>query len=146
MSGLNIAVNDITSRFSLAAIRRLRHIAEVIKTRLARQLIVTVLALFVGMGTILSAVQANDMVLKMAMAGDAGSSGASGCTACGGNKGDANQANCLPACVQVAHGLVPAPITIPIYVADSPSISSNIPPLGSGGIPDPSPPRLSILG
>ncbi|MBI1986216.1 MAG: hypothetical protein HYW28_02620 [Rhodospirillales bacterium] len=109
-------------------------------------MIVTILALFVGMGTVLSAVQVNDMVVKMATVGDAGSSGTSGCTACGGNEGNAQQANCLPACVTTAHGLLPTSAVIALDAADSPAIAPNIPPRGSTGIPDPSPPRLSILG
>lgn len=116
------------------------------RTRFARQLIVTILALFVGMGTVLSAVQANDMVVKMAMAGDADSSGTNGCTACGGNEGNAQQANCPPACMANAFALLPAPAVIALDVTDSPAIVPNIPPRGSTGVPDPSPPRLSILG
>jgi len=145
-SGLNIAVNDITSRFFLAAVRRLRHIAEEMRIRFARQLIVTILALFVGMGTVVSAVQANDMVVKMAMAGDADSSGMNGCTACGGDEGSGKQANCPPACIPIAHGLIPGALALAIDSIGSPSISPKIPPRGSTGTPDPSPPRLSILG
>ena len=146
MLGLNITVNDITSRFSLAAIRRLRHIAEVMKTRFSRQLIVTILALFVGMGMVLSAVQANDMVLKMAMVGDAGSAGANGCTACGGDDGNGKQANCLPACVTTSLGLLPSTVVVALNVAGSSTTSPYTAPRGSTANPDPWPPRLSILG
>ena len=116
------------------------------KHRRLYSILVLTLAMFLGMGTVVSAVQANDMVLKMAMAGEAGSSGTNGCTACGGNEGGAQQADCLPACVTIACGLLAATAAIAIDATDSPSIVPNIPPRGSTGVLDPSPPRLSILG
>ena len=116
------------------------------KPRLRLRVIVTILALFVGMGMVLSAVQASDMAVKMAAAGDSGSFGANGCTACGGDDGNGNQADCPPACVAAAIGLLPAQSAIAVNVADSPSFASAVPPRGSAGAPDPSPPRLSIHG
>ena len=116
------------------------------RARIRQQLIMTILALLVGMGTVLSAVQANDMVVKMAVAGDPGSSGMNGCTACGGDDGNAKQANCIPACVTTAFGLLPATMSLASDATVSPSMSLHAAPRGSAGVPDPSPPRLSILG
>ena len=116
------------------------------KPRLRLRVIVTILALFVGTGMVVSAVQASDMAVKMAAAGDSGSFGANGCTACGGDDGNGNQADCLPACVAASLGLLPSTVVVALNAAGSPRTSPYAAPRGSSGIPEPSPPRLSVLG
>jgi len=109
-------------------------------------IILVVLALFVGMGMVVSAVQTNDMAIKMAAASDSGSFDMNGCTACGGGDGNAKPVNCLPACVTTAFAILPATTLVAINVTVSPPISLHAAPRELTGIPDPSPPRLSILG
>jgi hypothetical protein len=64
---------------------------------LPRQIVALVLGVFLALGMSLSAIQASDMAVQMAMMSDAGASGQSGCDACGGNGDDrADAVTCSP--------------------------------------------------
>ncbi|MFG1413560.1 hypothetical protein V5G24_20840 [Xanthobacter sp. VTT E-85241] len=67
----------------------------------ARKLVALFLAVFVTVGTSLSAVQVSDMTVKMAMASDMGGSGHDGCPGCpaGGGDDGMKAISCTAVCV-----------------------------------------------
>lgn len=114
----------------------------------ARQIFISFLAVLVTAGMGLSAVQATDMAVKMAMTSDMGASGHGDCGSCGDNSdADGKAMVCPPACVAPAIAVLPqaSPVTImPIVTAlllPRDALLS-----GSASAPDPYPPRPSDLG
>ena len=100
------------------------------------------LMLILGMG--LSAVQANSMMIGMALAGDMGVSGSGECTGCGGDDA-AKSGSCLSICASSVLA-VAAPITTASKIGPAVSVISIAFALHSMAVsPDPYPPRLTFL-
>jgi hypothetical protein len=114
----------------------------------SRQFIALFLGVFLALGMSLSAVQASDMAVQMAMAGDVDMSGQGDCDGCGGSGDDSVDAvTCSPmlscsgmaALLSAAGGLV-ATQTIK-QVAPVSSVARDL-----TAPPDPYPPRSLNLG
>lgn len=118
------------------------------KTRLARQLVVMFLAVFVTVGMGLSVAQATDMTAKMAMASDMDGSGHDGCQGCpaGGDNG-MKAMTCTPICVAPILAAVLAQAAPAMMVHKPVSFAARYPLLhGRTSPPDPYPPRFVHIG
>jgi hypothetical protein len=101
------------------------------------------LGVFLALGGGLSAVQAGEMGLQMAMASDTGASGQSGCDGCGSSDDSSNAVSCSSALscsgaavLPVANNLAqPRPVDRPLPIAGFAH--------GLSAPPDPYPPRLT---
>ena len=89
-----------------------------------RRVVVCLLAIVLGIGMTLSAVQASDMTVGMTLAGDMTSSGTGGCDGCGGGDDAADSGTCQSLCVSSG------------FVLSTPATSARL--------PDPTPPRLGV--
>ncbi len=111
------------------------------------QVLTLFLGLFFALGTTLSAIQANDMTVKMAMSSDMDTSGDAGCIACGGvgDEGSTSPTACPPVCT-VSAGMVPAfgSPEIPALVLVSPP-SGHQSGNGRAFSPDPHPPKYTSI-
>lgn len=107
-----------------------------------RRLSVLVLGLLVALGMGLSAVQASDMAMKMAISGHMASSGTGTCDQCGDQPGSSKTMVCEATCVAPAAATLPQVLTVTFdRVADYPSWR----PAKMSGLtasPDPSPPKF----
>jgi hypothetical protein len=116
------------------------------KRRSVRNVLVLFFAVFVTTAVGLAAIQANDMVVKMAMASDMGGPEHGGCTQCLGGDDNAKGMTCAAICGAPVLALLPqaAPVVIAPNVVPSPTnaslLSSRTPPL------DPYPPRTTDIG
>jgi hypothetical protein len=117
------------------------------KTRLARQLVVMFLAVFVTVEMGLSVAQATDMTAKMAMASDMDGSGHDGCQGCpaGGDNG-MKAMTCTSICV--APVLAVLPQAEPVMLVHKPVsfIARYLLLHGRTSPPDPYPPRSINIG
>jgi hypothetical protein len=112
----------------------------------SRRVFALVLGLFVALGMSLSAVQASDMAVKMALASDMGDAGSHGCTGCGGgDDGAANAGPCLPGCTAPMFAVMPP--TSDTMVAQVCHLSLPMAPASQSraSSPDPYPPRFHDL-
>ena len=114
----------------------------------SRQFISLFLGVFLALGMSLSAVQASEMAVQMAMAGDADMSGQGDCDGCGGNGDDSIDAvtcapvlNCsgMAALLPAAGGLVATQTIKQVTPVSSVARDLTAP-------PDPYPPRSLNLG
>lgn len=112
-----------------------------------RQVLVLLLAVFVTAGMNLSAAQASDMTVKMAMASDMGASGHDGCPGCptGGVDDGMKAVACASICVAQVLAVLPqmAPTTIALVAASYPALA----PVLHGRVlePDHYPPRTTDI-
>lgn len=113
-----------------------------------RQVLVLLLAVFVTAAVNLSAVQASDMTVKMAMASDMGVSGHDGCQGCPtGGGGDGMKAMaCASVCV--APVLAVLPRLAPTMIAQVAASYATLAPVLRGEAPAPGhhPPRTTDIG
>lgn len=101
------------------------------------------MSIFLGLGMGLSAVQAGNMMVKMAVAGDMDASGGE-CSGCGGD--DAVKAgNCVSICASSAF-VMPAPAEITSRIETTVSFPPDMRSLhGIPFSPDPGPPRSTTV-
>ena len=114
----------------------------------ARQLVALFLAVFVTVGTSLSAAQASDMTVKMEMAFDMGGSGHDPCQGCPAGGGDDGMKAISCAAICVAPMLAVLPLAEPVMlVHKTVSFMARYPLLnGKASPPEPYPPRPIEIG
>ena len=119
------------------------HIPQTMQQWTSRQVLTLFLGLFFALGTTLSAIQASDMAVKMAMSSDMDTSGDVGCIACGsgGDEGSTAPNTCSPVCT-ISAGMIPLygfpEMPAPTLVSP---LSGNQSWYGRASSPDPHPPK-----
>ncbi|OYX71159.1 MAG: hypothetical protein B7Y95_13545 [Rhizobiales bacterium 32-66-11] len=112
----------------------------------ARQLVALFLAVFVTAGTSLSAVQASDMTVKMAMASDVGGSGHDPCQGCPAGDDGMKAISCAAICVAPVLAVLPEAEPV-MLVHKTVSFITRYPLLhGKTSPPEPYPPRSIDIG
>ena len=107
-----------------------------------RRIAIGLLGLLLCLGIGLSAVQAGNMAVRMALADDMGSPG--GCAGCGGDEG-VKAGNCVSICASSIFTL-PAPTAFSAVAMSQLSFSDRTEPLRStASSPEPYPPKPAIL-
>ena len=120
------------------------HVVDVMKHLTARQIVVCLLGLMLSLGMGLSAVQANNMTVDMALAGDMDGSGSGGCTGCGGDD-TAKSGSCFSICASSVF-MMQAPTTTSSRIEPSaPFFPDTLPLRSTAFSPDPHPPRPTFL-
>ena len=101
-----------------------------------------ILALFVGLGMTLSAVQASNMAVKMATSSTGSPSGVVGCDFCGVGDDDGTDVNlCVPGCLSTGPVIVPIVTMVHVIQREAGTLVKETSPSGLSEIPDPSPPK-----
>ena len=122
--------------------KRYDHIHMTMQLRPARRLFALLLGFVFALGISLSAVQASNMTVQMALASAMGVSGHDGCGGCTDDHG-AQSGTCQPACTVAAVGILPSVAVVaksPVLQLPSPA---DLYSSGRASLPDPSPPRAA---
>lgn len=121
-----------------------RHVGRAMKKRSVRHVLAALFGVLLALGVSVSAVQAGEMSLQMAMAAEAGASGQGGCDDCAG--GDDAGMTCPSALLCSVIAILPAERGMPAATpARSPDRTFRLA-RGLAAPPDPYPPRLLQLG
>lgn len=134
------------SQFRVLSCQGFAAILDAMSRWSARQIVVLLLAVFVAVGLGLSAVQAGDMTVKMAMASDMADSSHEDCQGCPMDGGDDGaMASCSLACTAPVSALLPKAPTVATTSAPRPRLAAYPVLSGRTARPDPYPPRSSDL-
>lgn len=121
------------------------YLMDAMKRWSSRQVFLLLLGAFLALGMSLSAVQAGEMSVKMAVASDARTSGQGSCDGCGARDDSANTMSCPPALYCTGSAVLPAERTVAVTRPSKPFIAIFQPSRDLGSPPDPYPPRFLAL-
>ncbi len=103
----------------------------------SQHIIALLLGVFLALGMSLSAVQANDMAINMAMSSDM-----DGCNDCGnGSDSDRNGGACLSVCTTPSPAVLPPAVTVKTAEAPNLPLLDYQSTYGQASSPDPYPPK-----